>query len=203
MSCRKLHRSTSVFCLDLESGPLPEDIIGRVDMVFSRMVNEHIKDGLRYHRNISDLLRSGGIAIHCFSTLYAMPFVVNSFMPMGLTSRLLEFFNPRDNPEEHGKFPAYYSWSRGPTKKMILGFQELRYDVLQYDGYFGHRYYSTRLPILDAGALEVSGAHAPTNAVSVFLCRGGATSEAATCARAVSLDPLSDSVLCEEPPEEA
>jgi hypothetical protein len=136
-------------CLDLERGPLPQGLIGQCDMIFSRMVNEHIRDGRHYHANIRTLLRPEGIAIHCSSTFYALPFVANSLMPADLTSRILNFFNPRDR-EQHEKFRAYYSWCRGPTAKMIRRFGEVGYDVLSYDGYFGHPYYHTRLPILDA-----------------------------------------------------
>ena len=84
------------------------------DLVFSRMVNEHVADGERYYRNIFDVLRPGGVTAHCFSTLYALPFVANRLLPENLTSRLLDLFNPRDRYQQD-KFPAHYSWSRGPS----------------------------------------------------------------------------------------
>jgi hypothetical protein len=145
---QKAAQGYETVCLDLESGPLPQELIGQCDMSFSRMVNEHIKDGRGYHTNIRKLLRPNGVAIHCSATLYALPFLANSVFPAGLSSRLLDFFALRDR-EQHEKFRAHYSWCRGPTRKMIDRFQGLGYDVLSYNGYFGHGYYRTRLPVLD------------------------------------------------------
>jgi len=76
-------------------GALPR---GSFDLVFSRMVNEHIADGERYYRNIYDVLRPGGVTAHCFSTLYARPFVVNHLVPERVASRLLDAFAPRERP---------------------------------------------------------------------------------------------------------
>jgi SAM-dependent methyltransferase len=133
--------------IDMEA-TIPNDLRGVCDMVFSRMVNEHIHDGRRYHTNIKDILAPGGVAIHCFSTLYALPFVVNKLLPESLSSRLLKTVAPRD---EHklGKFRAYYSWSRGPTKRMVKRYQDIGYEVIAYNGFFGHTYYARRLPSLD------------------------------------------------------
>ena len=70
---------------------LPRDAF---DLVFSRMVNEHVADGERYYRNIFDVLRPGGLTAHCFSTLYALPFVVNRLLPERLAGRLLDARQP-------------------------------------------------------------------------------------------------------------
>lgn len=111
------------------------------DLVFSRMVNEHVADGERYHRNIFDVLRPGGVAVHCFSTLYALPFVVNRLLPERVASRALDVFFPRDRYQQD-KFPARYSWSRGPSKRMIERLSRLGYEIIEYHGYFGHDYYN-------------------------------------------------------------
>ncbi|MCA1707221.1 MAG: class I SAM-dependent methyltransferase [Actinobacteria bacterium] len=111
------------------------------DLVFSRMVNEHVADGERYYRNIFNVLRPGGVTAHCFSTLYALPFVVNRLLPEQLTSRVLNVIHPR-NRYQLDKFPAHYSWSRGPTKRMIERLSRLGYEVVEYRGYFGHDYYN-------------------------------------------------------------
>jgi 2-polyprenyl-3-methyl-5-hydroxy-6-metoxy-1,4-benzoquinol methylase len=118
----------------------------RFDLVFSRMVNEHVSDGRNYHANIHKLLKPGGLSAHCFSTLYCLPFAVNCFVPDSLSSFLLNFFRPRD-AHRLGKFQAHYSWSRGPSRTMISRFESLGFDVLEYTGYFGHGYYS-RIPLL-------------------------------------------------------
>lgn len=133
--------------VDVSDGPIPADLIGRCDIVFSRMVNEHVSDGRRYHANILQMLSPGGVAIHAFSTLYTLPFLANYLMPSGLGDRLFDFFAPRDR-YQHDKFRAHYSWSRGPTRSSVERLQALGYQVIAYDGYFGHFYYRNRMPIL-------------------------------------------------------
>jgi len=135
-------------CLDLEHGPLPGDLIGACDLVFSRMVNEHVRDGEAYHRNLYRLLAPRGLAAHCFSTLYALPFLANRLAPGMVADLLLDFFNPRDRHQQD-KFRAHYSWSRGPSAAMLKRFRALGYEVLAYDGYFGHPYYQSKLCPLD------------------------------------------------------
>ena len=55
--------------------------------------------------------------------------------------------SPRDE-HRHGKFRAWYSWSRGPTRRMVARFRGMGFGVLEYHGYFGHDYYERRLPLL-------------------------------------------------------
>jgi SAM-dependent methyltransferase len=131
------------------------------DLVFSRMVNEHVCDGERYYRNIHDVLRPGGVTAHCFSTLYALPFVVNRLVPEDLASRLLDIFNPRDRYQQD-KFPAHYSWSRGPSERMRRRLTALGYELVEYRGYFGHPYYDRPL-MKPVRALE--------EAKAAWLCR--------------------------------
>lgn len=133
---------------DFSSAEAPRRFHRAFDFVFSRMVNEHVRDGESYYRNIATVLRPGGITVHWFSTLYALPFFVNRWMPEALTDRLLYFFAPRDK-SDHGKFRAYYSWGRGPTRRMVTRLESLGFEVLEYTGYFGHSYYRRRLPVLD------------------------------------------------------
>lgn len=128
-------------------GSLCQDVIGKYDFIFSRMVNEHVADGRRYHENIFKTLTDGGIAVHCFSTLYALPFLVNRLLPEAVTSALLGFFLPRDL-DQRGKFPARYSWSRGPTTKIIRHLENIGFEVIEYVGFFGHPYYRRRLSAL-------------------------------------------------------
>ncbi len=126
------------------------------DLIFSKMVNEHVKSGRHYYENIFNALRPGGRTFHLFSTLYALPFVANRLLPEWIGSRLLATFNPRD--EYHlAKFRAYYSWSRGPSRSMIKKFESLGYEVVRYHGYFGHPYYKKRLSLLHK--LEVAKAN--------------------------------------------
>lgn len=114
------------------------------DLVFSRMVNEHIHDGETYHKNIYDILQPGGLSVHCFATLYNAPMLVNKLTPHWFSEALVKTFHPRIK-ENQGIFPAHYSWSRGPTPKMVDRFEAIGYEIERYTGYFGHFYYRTKL----------------------------------------------------------
>ena len=164
-SATELAKADAVFdtlLLDMTAalpGELPRETY---DLVFSRMVNEHVDDGERYYRNIFTVLRPGGVTAHCFSTLYALPFVVNRLLPDRLAGRLLDLVNPREDPYMQDKFPAHYSWSRGPTRRAIARLTHLGYEILEYRGYFGHPYYN-RAALRPLRALEESKAE--------WLCR--------------------------------
>ena len=134
--------------LDLSAREIDSGLFEKFDCVFSRMVGEHIRDGEQYHRNIFRVLRPGGIAVHCFSTLGTLPFAINRLLPDCLADRLLQIFAPRD-AYKHGRFKAYYSWGSGPSKTMIARFQSLGYEIIEYTGYYGHGYYRKRLGWLD------------------------------------------------------
>jgi 2-polyprenyl-3-methyl-5-hydroxy-6-metoxy-1,4-benzoquinol methylase len=149
ISTEELEKADATFerlVLDLSATNIDPGLTEKFDLVFSRMVAEHVQDGAQYHRNILKLLRPGGIAAHCFSTLWSLPFAVNRVAPEPLADFALRLFNPR-NRHRHEKFPAYYSWSRGPSTSMIQRFQSIGFEVLRYTGYFGHAYYK-KLPWL-------------------------------------------------------
>jgi 2-polyprenyl-3-methyl-5-hydroxy-6-metoxy-1,4-benzoquinol methylase len=118
----------------------------KYDLIFSRMTGEHIRDAEIVHKNIYQMINPGGYSVHCFSTLYSLPFLINKLTPDFLSDFLLKIFAPRDE-HKHGKFKAYYNWSQGPTKKMINRFKEIGFEIVQYSGYFGHYYYK-KIPIL-------------------------------------------------------
>jgi SAM-dependent methyltransferase len=122
----------------------------RFDLVFSRMLLEHVVDAERFHRNVLAMLKPGGLAFHFFPTLFAAPFVVNRLLFGGWTDWLLRALAPRD-PLRAGKFPAYYQGCRGPSSRQIARLERLGYQVVEYRGFFGHRYYD-RLP--GVGRLE-------------------------------------------------
>jgi SAM-dependent methyltransferase len=115
------------------------------DVVFSRFLAEHVADGEAMHRNVYQVLREGGVAFHLIPTLYAVPFVINKFLPERLTSWVLAKFAPRRaiNP----KFPAYYSMCYGDPKKMIRKLAEIGYSKVEIRNFYGHFYYE-RIPVL-------------------------------------------------------
>ncbi len=134
-------------CGDIASPDLRLE--GGYDFVFSRMLAEHLRDGEQFHRNVFRILEKGGMAIHFFPTRFAPPFIVNRFLPENIAERLLHILQP--GRERHGnlaKFPAYYSWCRGPTSRQIRRFEGLGYIVSEYKGYYGHDAYYGKLPPL-------------------------------------------------------
>lgn len=160
LSAEELKKAPPIFLTweaDLCTPNIAENHVERYQLIFSRMVNEHVKDGKSYYKNLYDLLEPGGVTAHCFSTLYAFPFLVNRILPENLTDKLLNFFNPREDRYQHEKFPAYYSWSRGPSAKIIKKFEGLGFEVIEYAGFFGHGYYRKKVPFLDY--LEQKKAH--------------------------------------------
>lgn len=117
----------------------------KYDLVFSKMLAEHISNAHQFHLNIAGLLAPGGVAVHFFPTLYAFPFVVNWLIPEFVSDRLLNIFAPRDR-YQHDKFPAYYQWCRGPSRRQFERFKSVGLEVLEYIGFFGHPGYYRRIP---------------------------------------------------------
>lgn len=120
--------------------------LGGFDFVITKMLAEHIKNGKQFHKNVYAMLKPGGIVVHYYPTLYALPFVVNRIIPEWLSSFLLDIFLPRDKYQT-AKFPAYYNWTYGPTPAMLNMLTETGYEVVEFRAFFGTTYYS-RIPLL-------------------------------------------------------
>lgn len=121
---------------------------GEYDLVFSKMLAEHVKSGLDFHTNVLRLLREGGYAFHFFPTFYAIPYIINFLIPGWLSEQVLLFVQPfRIKKGNHPKIKAYYSWCRGPLSGQINRFEGLGYSVEEYIGFFGHAYYQKIKPI--------------------------------------------------------
>lgn len=112
----------------------------KFDLVFTKMLAEHITNPKQFHKNVLNCLNDNGLAVHYFPTLYTLPFFVNYIMPERLADILLHMFETRDRYKQ-AKFPAYYRWCRGPIRKQIQRFITVGYDIVEYRGFFGHGYY--------------------------------------------------------------
>ncbi len=130
---------------DITSAEIPP--CGPFDLILTKMLAEHIPDGEIFHKNIYTMLRKGGIAVHFFPTLYALPFLLNRLMPERMGRALLKVLAPRDR-YHHDKFPARYSWCRGPTRRMQQRLEGLGYEIMEYWGLYGHRGYYLRIPFM-------------------------------------------------------
>lgn len=131
-------------CADiLDPSQMPKE---KWDLVFSQTLAEHVEDGKKFHESVYRSLKPGGYAMHIFPTMYAIPFVVNKFLPEKLGSKILDLLLPRDR-FQHDKFPAFYHWCEGPTNRMISRLESIGYEVTNYQGLFGHRYYRFLKPL--------------------------------------------------------
>jgi SAM-dependent methyltransferase len=136
--------ATSVYDVCAPDAPVPG---APYDLIFSRMTAEHFRDSDHAYRNMLHALAPGGLSVHCFATLYALPFVLNRMLPDSVSDFLFDRFSPRDR-DRHDKFKAYYSHCRGPLASQIQYFRDFGYEVLEYRACFGHNYYAFRLPLL-------------------------------------------------------
>jgi SAM-dependent methyltransferase len=123
--------------------------IGPFDLVFSKMLAEHVGDPRRFHANVFGLLRPGGLAFHYFPTLYSPPFVANRLLPDRLAVAVLRRLRPQRYEDGIGdKFPAYYRWCRGPSERQQRRFESVGFEIDQYVGLFGTKSYYERIPVL-------------------------------------------------------
>jgi len=52
------------------------------DLIFSRMTAEHFRNPERAYSNMFQALNPGGLTVHSFATLYALPFALNRVLPV-------------------------------------------------------------------------------------------------------------------------
>lgn len=123
------------------------DIPYHFDLIFTRMLAEHVVDGRQMHHNICRLLNPGGLSVHFFPTLYALPFVVNKLVSDRLATGLLELISPRGH-HRLSKFPARYDWCFGLTKAMLTMLEESGFQILEFRALYGHEGYYRRLPLV-------------------------------------------------------
>jgi SAM-dependent methyltransferase len=121
---------------------------GPYDLVASAFIAEHIADPAGFHATVRALLRPGGFAVHVFPTLYEPAFVLNLLVPEGVADRTLRRVQSGREPHGiHGKFPAYYRWCRGPSRRQLARLRAAGFELVEYTGYFGHGYFRRIAPL--------------------------------------------------------
>jgi SAM-dependent methyltransferase len=119
-----------------------EDGHDAYDLVFSKMLCEHLPDARAFHENCFKILRPGGLSVHFFPTLYTVPFVINRLIPENLTRSMLRMVQPqRFTDPKLQKFPAYYRWCTGPTARAVKRYESVGFKVEAWNAAFGHLYY--------------------------------------------------------------
>lgn len=135
----ELDKSDSSFFItqihDISENPLEE----KYDLIFSKMVLEHIISPNDFHRNILEMCHISSVICHFFATKYGLPSLLNLLLPEFITDKIIYKLQGRDEITE-GKFKAYYRRCNGPTKSSLAWFEKIGYDVIKYNGYIGHSY---------------------------------------------------------------
>jgi SAM-dependent methyltransferase len=146
---------------------------GSFDLVFAKLVFEHVADPANAYRTIARLLRPGGVFVNLIPTLYAPPFVVNRLLTEGVSARVLRWAMPNRNDEEVPKFPAYYRWCTS-TPRTERKLREVGFDSCVVMPFYGHAYYR-KIPVLRTAGERVSATAArrdwrPLSTFALVLC---------------------------------
>lgn len=128
----------------LSLGALP----GPYDLMFSRMVFEHVADVEKAWNNVHALLRPGGVGLCFFPTLYAWPFVINHMIPEKLSHAIVHalFPNRRDGGGDP-KFPALYDWCYGREAKLRPMLERAGFSDIHVQPFWG-QHYLARFPVV-------------------------------------------------------
>jgi SAM-dependent methyltransferase len=122
---------------------VPEDLLGSVDLVFSKFVLEHVSSTDRAMQSTHDLLREGGVGVHFFPTLWASPFVVNKLVPFELTKPIVDRFSGR---RRKNRFPAMYRQTTS-SEAQLDRWRRIGFRQVEAARFYGHRYYD-RVPVV-------------------------------------------------------
>lgn len=130
------------------SGEVPEEFTNKFDFVFSKMVQEHVRDGRKFYTNIYKILNKSGMSLNFYPTMFHPVFVVNYLLPDSLSAAILRAYYPHRNDQEIPKFPAYYHFCRS-TKGQAERIRECGFREAYIIPFYGQGYLKT-IPILSA-----------------------------------------------------
>lgn len=116
------------------------------DLVFSRMLMEHVPNYKAAYRNISTILRPGGIGIAFHPVLFSVPFVANRLLPEQLSASILKAVFPNRTDNGTPKFPATYSGCR-ISEGVRNEIKAQGFDAVWQIPFWGHGYYR-KFPIV-------------------------------------------------------
>ncbi len=124
----------------------PDARPGSYDLMFSRMVFEHVVDVERAWSNIHALLRPGGVALAFNPTLWAPVFALNHVIPESLSRKIVHaLFPARRDGGGDPKFPAHYDWCRGSEAKLAPMLRRAGFRDIHIQPFWGHGYFD-RMP---------------------------------------------------------
>src|ERR1700722_2373398 len=120
---------------------------GQFDLIVSRMVMEHVRDGRRAWTNKAALLAPGGVAMAFHPTLYAPPFAINLVFPDAITAPVLRFFFSNRHEGDYPKFPARYEFCFTNPAKVAPMLKSCGFSESLIVPFWGHGYFR-HIPIL-------------------------------------------------------
>jgi SAM-dependent methyltransferase len=126
----------------------PDARPGSFDLMFSRMVFEHVADVEAAWTNMHRLLKPGGVGLAFFPTLWAPVFAVNHLIPESWSQRIVNALYPRRRAGQNDpKFPALYSHCFGSAthQKTMLG--RAGFSDVHVQPFWGHGYFE-RMPVI-------------------------------------------------------
>ena len=123
-------------------GGIPPECAGCYDVICSKMVQEHVRNGEKFYSNILKLLSNGGVALNFHPTLYSPPFLINRAFPEHLTRAVLRFFKPERTVSNVPKFPARYELcnSLAATANVI---SKIGFSAVQIIPFYHHEYFAS------------------------------------------------------------
>ncbi len=119
---------------------------GSSDVIFSKMLMEHVGDYRAAYCNIAQILRPGGISISFHPVLFSVPFIANRLMPERLSALILESVFPDRNDAQTPKFPALYSGCR-ISQSVRASIKAQGFSAVWQIPFWGHGYYK-KFPIV-------------------------------------------------------
>jgi SAM-dependent methyltransferase len=124
------------------------------DLMFSRMVFEHVDGVEQAWANCHRLLKPGGVALAFIPTLWAPVFTVNHLIPERLSRRIVHALYPaRRDGGGDPKFPALYDQCYSASRRIAPMLARAGFADTHIQPFWGHGYFE-RLPVLrDADAL--------------------------------------------------
>lgn len=124
----------------------PDAVPGSYDLMFSRMVFEHVDGVPRAWANIHSLLAPGGVAMAFFPTLYAPVFTINHLIPEQLSRAIVHALYPaRRDGGGDPKFPALYDHCVSSEKTQRTMLAKAGFSDVHIQPFWGHGYFE-RMP---------------------------------------------------------
>lgn len=120
---------------------------GPFDLIFSRMVFEHVTDARKAWSNVHQLLAPGGVGFAFVPTLFSPPFVINRLIPEALTSRALRMIDSTRNPDAIPKFPAFYASCRASEDALAPMLKAVGFSEICVVPFYGTPYFPA-IPVL-------------------------------------------------------